>query len=227
MDVRSISCVLLALALQGLAACQLISPTTSGTFSTKSGWASAPAFAAGAPSSKRIHVRAEDPAKSALGAQLAQSFASAVAARGYVGVDSAAEADLECVLVVRYFGKTVPPDGHVELLAQAGDTIQGGDEKWLAADGSGYDTENRKPRAVRFRSGVRSRVGEVFRGHEDDEWTLLVDVAIGARAQGSGKDVQRHEGRAWASTTAEVVDRASAATALTAELRSRFAESLP
>ena len=191
-----------ALALSLLGACQSSPPASTEPPLTASGWASVPAFEAGLRHGQRFHVTCEDPARSSKGAQLAQAFAESLAAKGYVHTENAAEADFLCVLVVRYCGRTVPPDGQLELITQAGDTILGGDESWLAADGSGYDTKARKARAVRFRSGVRSKMGEMFRGHQDDQWTLLVDVAIGARMPEQRQALQRHEGRVWASMSA-------------------------
>jgi hypothetical protein len=225
MNMRTIHCILV-LALSFLASCALVS-SPSGPVTSKSDWAAVPSFDSGHAPGKRIYVSSADPGKSGIGAELAKSFTETLTAKGYESVASAAEADLLCVLVVRYFGRTLPPDGYVALLAQAGDTILGGDESWLAADGSGYDTQSRKVRGVRFRSGSRSRISEVFRGHQDDEFTLLIDVAIGARTQGQRQVVQRHEGRLWSSCTSLSLDRTAAKTALMAELQKRWSETLP
>lgn len=218
-------CCSLALALFFAGACQSASIST-GPPVQSSGWASVPKFDA-ALRGRRFHVNCEDPSKSSLGAQLTREFVEALTAKGYQSVDSTSDADLLCVLVVRYFGHTLPPDGHTDLLTQAADTIQGGDEGWLAADGSGFDTKSRKPKVMKYKTHTHAKILQWFTGHEDDEWTLLVDVAIGARTDNSGKVVQRHEGRVWASIVSVSLDRAPAIQGLIAEIRKRLPEGLP
>src|SRR5690349_10601980 len=97
----------------------------------------------------------------------------------------------------------------------------------LATDGSGFDTKTRKPKAIKFRARVRSKFGEFFRGREDDEWTVLLDVAIGTRSSDQPQMVQRHEGRVWASSIVGEQDRAAATERLLAELGKRWSEALP
>ncbi|HTF89245.1 MAG TPA: hypothetical protein VK843_12615 [Planctomycetota bacterium] len=220
-----LSKLVLAVALSFLAACSMLANPT-GPVTSESGWVSTPVFDQG-PAGRRIQVSCEDPAKSGLKEELSASFLQSLSSKGYSAASSESEADLLCVLVVRYFARTVPPEGHAELVAQSTDTIQGGDESWLAPDGSGYDTQTRKPRVFKFRSGARSRIGEVFRGHQDDEWTLLVDVAIGARVAGQRQVVQRHEGRVWAACNSTALDRKTASEVLLAEIEKRLPETLP
>src|SRR5688572_18819872 len=227
MDTRTfLQKLLIVLALSFCAACQMLDNPT-GPVTSTSGWAVTPVFDAGEPQGRRIFVTCEDTARSGMREALTSSFAQSLASRGYESVANEAEADLLCVLVVRYFGRTLPPDGHAELVSQAGDVILGGDESWLAPDGSGYDTQSRKPRPLKFRSAVRSRFGEVFRGQQEDEWTLLIDVAIGARVAGQRQVLQRHEGRVWAASASTALDRKAASAALLAEIEPRLAETLP
>lgn len=195
---------------------------------TRGGWEPPPAFDASRLAGRRIQVTAEDPARSNLGPRLARAVGDELATRGYTPVNSAAEADLLCVLVIRYCGKAAPPDGHLEVLTAAGaDPILGGDESWLPPDGSGVDTEVRKAKTIRFRSRARGFFGELFKGHEDDEWVMVVDVAVGARLPDQRVVLQRHEGRAWAESVDYELEKNTASTLMLNELRTRIASAFP
>lgn len=195
---------------------------------TRGGWEPAPVLDAGQVAGKRILVTSEDPARSNLGPRLARALTDELAPKGYVPATSAAEADFLCVLVIRYCGRAAPPDGHLDVLAAASpEPVLGGDESWLAADGSGYDTVTRKSKTLRFKSRARGWFGELWSGHEDDEWVMIVDVAVGARRADQRAVVQRHEGRAWAATVDYEMDKAAATTLMFAELKTRLPEAFP
>jgi hypothetical protein len=174
-----------------------------------------------------VHVTCEDPVRSKVGERIASALTAALEAKGYTTVALPSEADFLVRLVVRYLGRSTPPDGHADVVARASETILAGDAGWLASDGSGFDTEVRKPRGLHSRPKVRGFWGELFQGHEDDEWTLLVDLAVGTRSSDAPELVRRHDGRLWAQADAFALDRATATELLLTELEERLGESVP
>jgi hypothetical protein len=226
MNTRTRFACLLALVLAFAPACSSTRPPASPV--TQGGWDRPPVFDTSRIASPRIHVASEDPARSNVGPRLVRALTDALATKGYETVTSPTDADFLCVLVVRYLGRTAPPDGYLELLAAAaGDPILGGDESWLAPDGSGYDTVTRKSKTIRVRSRARGWFGELFKGHEDDEWVMVVDVAIGARQPEQRTVVQRHEGRAWAASVDYELAKPAATQLLLEELKTLLPAGFP
>jgi len=215
--------LLLPLTLAFLAACRS-APISSGPPTSASGWALAPDLGADRPSGKSVHILCADPVRSKTGPAIESALIRALEAKGYTTTADPASADYLCRLTVRYLGRSVPPEGHGDVLKGAREPILAGDSGWLAADGSGVDTQLRKPRGLYSRPKARGFWGELFSGHEDDEWTLLLDLAIGTR---SGELVQRHEGRLWARADATVLEKAAAIELLLSELEKRMPECLP
>lgn len=227
MNTRTLFSCLLALVLACASGCRS-TPANNAPPVTKGAWEPAPTFDASRLAGRRIRVVSEDPARSNLGPRLSRELTDVLASKGYVAVTNSTDADFLCVLVIRYFGRTVPPDGHLELLAAASaDPFLGGDEGWLAPDGSGFDTVTRKSKAIRFRSRARGWFGELFSGPQDDEWVIVVDVAIGTRQPDQRSVVQRHEGRLWASAVASVLGKVPASELLLAELKSQLPAKFP
>lgn len=227
MNTRTLFSFLLALVFACASGCRS-TPANDAPPVTHGGWEPAPSFDASRLAGRRIRVVSEDPARSNLGPRLVRGLTDALASKGYEAVTNSADADFLCVLVIRYFGRSVPPDGHLELLAAAGaDPILGGDDGWLAPDGSGFDTVTRKSKAIRFRSRARGWFGKLFKGPQDDEWDVVIDVAIGTRQSEQRSVVQRHEGRLWASAVGSALGKLPATELLLAEINSQLPAKFP
>jgi hypothetical protein len=171
-----------------------------------------------------VHVLCADPVRTKAAPAIESGLIRALEAKGYTCTANSAQAEYLLRVTVRYLGRSLPPDGHADVLVRAREDILAGEAGWRAADGSGYDTQMRKPRGLFSRPKVRGFWGELFQGHQDDEWTLLLDVAIGARVNG---EILRYEGRVWARADGTVLEREEAVRLLLAELERRWPEGLP
>ena len=203
----------LVLLLGWIGACRSAPPT--GVMASDARWVgAAPSFAAEAAGGRRVHITLDDPTRSAEAPRLLATLQQGASDKGYTIVQDSAQAEVLCRVSLRYLGRVTPPDGQLALVEKAGPTIQAGDENWLAADGSGFDTEMRKATLVRYKPNVRSAFGEVLRGVEEDAWALVLDFGIGVRDPASREHIQRHEGRLWSAARAPKLARPEAVQAL-------------
>jgi len=196
-------------------------PTIAGT------WATEMRYPAGAPRGGSVFVEWTDPAGAADIEHLAGVLYSIAERRGYSRAEHPSKADYVCCLGVRYFGRTPPPGGTSQVVAEAGAEITGGHPEWIDCDRSGPDMHVAPVTTVPVAVRDPNYFKKVFVGAPAPEWALVLDVAVGARDREIAEAVQRNEGRLWASVSGAKTTRADAIAALKSRVEFLLERALP